>query len=199
MGLWTGTHPVREAEYPCPSHHLLVDTRITTSDLQAQAPPAPGTILCDIKAHTCATDCTHHRTTVLCVPGRFRVMGRWSSGERWGFWGLAPKQAGGAQTVSPGSVPVTSWPLVLCRYLWLQPSPWCKDTVARNQGCRLTCVTLPGMLSAALSTHHPPAGDLWVMVPASPRLPSPATVSLGHDIPIHIVETQIRGDTWLRA
>lgn len=42
---------------------------------------------------------------LISVPrGRFCAMGRCSSGGRLGFWGLVPKQAGGAQAVSPGSV-----------------------------------------------------------------------------------------------
>lgn len=75
MGLWAGTHPVREADYPCPSHHLLGDTRNTSkSDPQVQAPPTPGTILCD--ANACATDCIDHRTTDLCAPGQLLCHGQ---------------------------------------------------------------------------------------------------------------------------
>lgn len=67
--------------------------------------------------------------------------------------------------------------------------------MARTQGCRLTCVTIPGTLTAALSTHHPAAGDLCVLLPASPPSPTLATGSLGHDIPIHTVVTQNREET----
>lgn len=109
--------------------------------------------------------------------------------------GSPNKQVEHKKKVSPGNVPVTSWPLVLRGCLWLQSSPQLKDTVARTQGRRLICVTLPGVLTAALSPHHPAAGDLWVLLPASSSPPALATGSLGHDIPIHKVVTQSREET----
>lgn len=77
MGLWAGTHPAREADYPCPSHLPLGDTRNTTrSDPQAEGPPTLGTILCDTNTRGMRNNCVPHKTADLCAPGQVLCHGQ---------------------------------------------------------------------------------------------------------------------------
>lgn len=204
VGLWDGTHPAREVDYPCPGQGI------------PGAPPGVilkpelllplGAILCEANAHVRATDCAHTGQVISVPLGRFCAMGRCSRGGRWGFWGLVPKQAGGAQTVSPGSISrqcpshllasgslqvsvATTQPTVQghCG----QDSGTQADTRDINRDAHCSLVTPSphswGVVGPAASQPPPPSPGHRILGPCHPRSPAVTRSreerhDLGHDL-----------------